>query len=227
MTIKLKILLLLMTTSLFNIGCLQGTSNPSQQTKNKMQENNNVINSTENTTVTETATFGTGCFWCTEAQFSSLKGVLKAVPGYSGGSTVNPSYEEVCTGNTGHAEVIQITFDPNIISFDELLEAFWIAHDPTQLNRQGNDIGTQYRSVIFYHNETQKNKAEDYKNRLNAENVFDNPIVTEISPYTEFYQAEDYHLNYYNQNPNKTYCVLVVRPKLEKFRKVFESKLKN
>lgn len=175
----------------------------------------------------ETATFGTGCFWCTEAQFSELKGVLKVESGYSGGITKNPTYKEVCTGLTGHAEVVHIQYDPSVISFDELLEAFWVAHDPTQLNRQGNDIGTQYRSVIFYHNEEQRQKAEDYKQRLNNENVFEQPVVTEITPFDVFYKAEDYHQGYFSRNGHEPYCAMVVRPKLEKFRKVFKTKLRD
>ncbi|RMG76236.1 MAG: peptide-methionine (S)-S-oxide reductase [Bacteroidetes bacterium] len=173
----------------------------------------------------EKATFGLGCFWCSEAIFKQLKGVKKVTPGYSGGHVKNPSYKEVCTGKTGHAEVVQIEFDPNEISYDELLEVFWKMHDPTTLNRQGNDVGTQYRSVIFYHNENQKNKAEYYKQKLDSEKIYDNPIVTEISPFTNFYPAEDYHLNYYENNPQNPYCSLVITPKIEKFKKVFSEKI--
>jgi len=174
-----------------------------------------------------TATFGTGCFWCTEAIFQQLKGVEKIVSGYSGGHVKNPSYKEVCEGTTGHAEVIQITYDPEIISFDELLKVFWEVHDPTTLNRQGNDVGPQYRSVIFYHNEEQKQKAEKYKNALNENNVFGKPVVTEISPFAVFYAAENYHQNYYNNNGSQPYCQYVIRPKLDKFKKVFQDKLKD
>lgn len=174
----------------------------------------------------EVATFGAGCFWCTEAQFQQLKGVNKVESGYSGGHIDNPTYKQVCTGNTGHAEVTNVYFDPSVISFDELLAAFWTAHDPTQLNRQGNDVGTQYRSVIFYHNDEQKRKAEEYKSKLNEEHAYDAPVVTEISPYTKFYVAEDYHQNYYNDNGSQPYCVFVVKPKLDKFKKVFADKLK-
>lgn len=176
---------------------------------------------------TDTATFGTGCFWCTEAIFQQLKGVLKVSSGYSGGHTPNPDYRSVSTGTTGHAEVIQIVFNPSEISFDELLSVFWQTHDPTTLNRQGNDVGTQYRSAIFFHNELQQQKAREYKEKLEAAKAFDNPIVTEISPFTKFYVAEDYHQNYYNNNPNQPYCYYVVKPKLEKFKKVFADKLRN
>lgn len=177
-------------------------------------------------TKTETATFGTGCFWCTEAQFQQLEGVLKVESGYSGGAVANPTYQDVCTGNTGHAEVVQITYDPAKISFETLLAAFWESHDPTTLNQQGADIGTQYRSVIFYHNEEQKKLAEIYKKKLDDEKAFNNPIVTEISPYTKFYKAENYHQDYYNLNGSAPYCSIVIKPKLEKFRKVFKDKLK-
>ncbi len=173
----------------------------------------------------QTATFGAGCFWCTEAQFQTLKGVEKVESGYMGGHVANPSYKQVCTGTTGHAEVSRITYDPAVISYDELLAAFWTAHDPTQLNRQGNDVGTQYRSVIFYYNDTQRQKAEEYKRRLNDEHAFSKPIVTEISPATTFYKAEDYHQNYYKLNGEQPYCRFVIGPKMEKFKKVFANKL--
>ncbi|MEB2295458.1 MAG: peptide-methionine (S)-S-oxide reductase MsrA [Ignavibacteriaceae bacterium] len=172
------------------------------------------------------ATFGSGCFWCTEAIFERLNGVVDVESGYSGGKVENPTYEEVCTGTTGHAEVTQITYDSSVISFDELLEVFWKTHDPTTLNKQGNDIGTQYRSVIFYHNEKQKNLAEKYKTELDKSGAWENPIVTEISPFENFYSAENYHQDYYNNNPNQGYCTFVIAPKLEKFEKVFKSKLK-
>ncbi|HAF30404.1 MAG TPA: peptide-methionine (S)-S-oxide reductase [Bacteroidales bacterium] len=174
----------------------------------------------------EVATFGTGCFWCTEAIFQQLKGVESAVSGYSGGTVKNPTYKEVCTGNTGHAEVIQITYDAQIISFKDLLEVFWQTHDPTTLNRQGADVGTQYRSVIFYHSEPQKEMALDYKKKLNEANVYDNPIVTEITEFKEFYKAEDYHQEYYNNNKSQPYCNFVITPKVDKFKKVFKDKLK-
>jgi len=172
------------------------------------------------------ATFGSGCFWCTEAVFQNLEGVEKVESGYSGGRVKNPTYKEVCSGLTGHAEVIQVSYNPQKISFDELLEVFWMTHDPTTLNRQGADVGTQYRSVIYYHTDEQKKLAESYKNKLDAEGVFDNPIVTEISPFTEFYKAEDYHQNYFNLNGDAPYCSYVIQPKVEKFKKVFKDKLK-
>ena len=176
----------------------------------------------------ETATFGTGCFWCTEAIFDQLNGVEKAVSGYSGGHTENPTYKEVTGGETGHAECIEITYDPEKISYDELLEVFWQVHDPTTLNRQGADVGTQYLSVIFYHYEEQKQKAEDYKQALVKSGAITDPIVTEIAPASTFYIAENYHQEYYELNKNTNpYCAMVVRPKLEKFRKVFKDKLKH
>jgi peptide-methionine (S)-S-oxide reductase len=175
---------------------------------------------------TDTATFGTGCFWCTEALFQELKGVLKVTSGYSGGSVKNPSYEEVCSGTTGHAECLQVIYDPKVISFDELLEVFWEAHDPTTLNRQGNDVGTQYRSVIFYHNAEQKKKAEEYKVKLDKSGAYNNPVVTEITPFSKFYAAEDYHQDYYRLHGSQPYCTFVIRPKVEKFEKVFKNKLK-
>ena len=172
------------------------------------------------------ATFGSGCFWCTEAIFQNVDGVLKVESGYSGGKVKNPTYKEVCSGLTGHAEVIQLTYDPNVVSYDELLEIFWKTHDPTTLNRQGADVGTQYRSVIFYHDDIQRQLAESYKQKLDQSGAYDNPIVTEISPFTIFYKAEDYHQNYYNLNGNAPYCAFVIQPKLEKFKKVFAEKLK-
>lgn len=197
------------------------------------QKNNNSLkaNNMSNDTIAtdphnQVATFGTGCFWCTEAVFQQLKGVSKVVSGYSGGHVANPTYEEVCTKTTGHAEVVQVFYDPAIISFDELLEVFWQTHDPTTLNRQGNDEGPQYRSVIFYHNEEQKEKAEKYKAALDKSGAWPNPIVTAVEPYKNFYAAEDYHQNYYKLNGKAPYCYFVIRPKLEKFEKVFKSKLK-
>lgn len=172
------------------------------------------------------ATFGAGCFWCVEACFMDLAGVISVTSGYTGGHTQNPTYKEVCDGTTGHAEVARIVFDDEIITFDELLELFWFVHDPTQLNRQGNDIGTQYRSVVFYHDEIQKELTEKYKKKLTDEHVWENPIVTEISPIGEFYPAEDYHMNYFALNPENPYCQSVVRPKVEKFKKVFADRLK-
>jgi peptide-methionine (S)-S-oxide reductase len=178
-------------------------------------------------TKTDTATFGTGCFWCTEAVFQQVEGVLKVTSGYSGGSVPKPTYEEVCSGSTGHAECLQIVYDPAKISFDDLLAIFWQVHDPTTLNRQGNDVGTQYRSVIFYHDAEQKAKAEKYKAELDKSGSWDKPVVTEITPYTHFYAAENYHQNYYNTHGSQPYCYFVIKPKLEKFEKVFKSKLKH
>jgi peptide-methionine (S)-S-oxide reductase len=173
------------------------------------------------------ATFASGCFWCTEAIFQNVDGVEKVVSGYMGGKVKNPTYKEVCTGQTGHAEVIQLTYDPKKVTYDELLEIFWKTHDPTTLNRQGADVGTQYRSAIFYHNDDQKQLAEKYKKKLTEANVFDQPIVTEITAASVFYKAEDYHQNYYNLNGDAPYCSMVIQPKVEKFKKVFKEKLKN
>ncbi len=165
------------------------------------------------------ATFGAGCFWCVEAVFERLDGVIDVVPGYSGGHKKNPTYREICTGTTGHAEVTQITFDPKIITFNDLLNMFWKSHDPTTKNRQGNDVGTQYRSAIFYHDNKQKSIAEDSKNMVDNSNIFLNPIVTEITKLDKFWTAEDYHNNYYNNNMNQPYCRVVIKPKLDKLFK--------
>jgi peptide methionine sulfoxide reductase msrA/msrB len=175
----------------------------------------------------ETATFGNGCFWCTEALFAQLKGVDKVTSGYSGGHTKDPTYKEVCNGETGHAEVVQVVYDPNVITFKELLEVFWSTHDPTTKNRQGADVGTQYRSAIFYHDDKQKELAEKYKAKLDKEKVFDRPIVTEITKFDKFYPAENYHQDYYELNGSAPYCNAVIRPKMEKLRKVFKDKLKD
>lgn len=174
----------------------------------------------------ETATFGTGCFWCTEAVFQQLEGVVSVTSGYSGGHVANPTYEQVCDKTTGHAECLNIVYDKNKISFDELLEIFWQSHDPTTLNRQGNDVGPQYRSAIFYHSADQKEKAEKYKDTLNKSGAWNNPIVTEIAAFSNFYPAENYHQNYYKNNGGQPYCYYVIRPKVEKFQKVFRDKLK-
>lgn len=175
---------------------------------------------------TDTITLGAGCFWCVEAVFAELKGVLSVTSGYMGGTVKNPSYKEVCTGRTGHAEVARIVFDPSVVSLDEILEVFWQTHDPTTLNRQGADVGTQYRSAIFWHSEAQRDLAESYKRKLDASGAFPAPIVTEVTKASVFYEAEDYHQDYYAQNPGQGYCQMVIRPKLEKFRKVFAEKLK-
>ena len=174
----------------------------------------------------EKATLGGGCFWCTEAVYLQLNGVEDAIPGYSGGHIKNPSYKEVCTGRTGHAEVVEITYDPEKINFSEILEVFFMTHDPTTLNRQGNDVGTQYRSAVFYHNEDQKRIAEEIIQAFEKEKVYNDPIVTEITPFEKFYVAEDYHFNYFEKNKNQPYCQFVVAPKVEKFKKIFKDKLK-
>ncbi|RAK69980.1 peptide-methionine (S)-S-oxide reductase MsrA [Hymenobacter edaphi] len=174
----------------------------------------------------ELATFGAGCFWCVEAVFQNLNGVEKVESGYTGGRIANPTYKEVCSGLTGHNEVIQLTFDPQIISFEELLEIFWKTHDPTTLNRQGNDVGTQYRSGIYYHNDEQKRLAEGYKQKLNEAHAFEQPVVTEILPAGPFYKAEAYHQNYYNLNSSQPYCQFVAKPKVDKVKALFGEKLK-
>lgn len=174
----------------------------------------------------EVATFAGGCFWCTEVVFLEIKGVEKVVSGYIGGKTKNPTYKDICTGETGHAEAIQITFNPNEVAYEDLLEVFFGTHDPTTLNRQGADVGTQYRSEIFYHSEAQKVKAENYIQLLEKEKLYDKKIVTKVSSATVFYPAEDYHQNYYNQNSSQGYCQMVIAPKLEKLRKYYKSKLK-
>jgi peptide-methionine (S)-S-oxide reductase len=175
----------------------------------------------------ETATFGAGCFWCVEATFQRLKGVKSVVSGYSGGQVENPTYAQVCAGNTGHAEVVQVTFDPTRISFDELLEVFWGTHEPTTPNRQGNDVGTQYRSAIFYHGDEQRKLAEHFKQKLDASGAFGAPIVTEILPFRAFFPAENYHQDYYELNARHPYCQFVIRPKVEQLKKVFGDKLKD
>jgi peptide-methionine (S)-S-oxide reductase len=174
----------------------------------------------------ETATFGSGCFWCTEAVFQQIKGVESVESGYSGGSVKDPTYYQVCEGTTGHAEVVQVTYDPKVVTYRELLEVFWKLHDPTTLNRQGNDAGTQYRSVIFYHTDEQKELAEHYKRKLDESGAYLRPIVTEIAPFTEFYPAEEKHQNFFRENGNYGYCRAVIVPKMEKLKEVFRDKLK-
>ncbi|MFA6978250.1 MAG: peptide-methionine (S)-S-oxide reductase MsrA [Ignavibacteriaceae bacterium] len=195
---------------------------------NKGKDNNNFKDQEimEATTKIDTATFGSGCFWCSEAIFERVKGVQKVISGYAGGATENPSYEQVCTGKTGHAEVCQILFDPSIVTFADLLKIFWKTHDPTTLNRQGADAGTQYRSVIFYHSDEQKKIAQHYKVELENSGAWENPIVTEISPLKKYFPAEAYHQNYFANNPTQGYCSFVIAPKVEKFEKVFKEKLK-
>lgn len=216
---KFKIAVTLVAAIFFASACAQN-----DQTKNKMESKPETNNTTS--TNIDTATFGAGCFWCVEAVFQRLNGVISIESGYSGGSIKNPAYREVCMGTTGHAEVCRILFDKTKVSFDELLEVFWKTHDPTTLNQQGNDIGTQYRSVVFYHNEEQKKLAEKYKEEINKSGAYPKPIVTEISPLINYYKAEDYHQNYYNQNGQEGYCRYVIQPKVEKFEKIFKNKLK-
>lgn len=175
----------------------------------------------------ETATLAGGCFWCTEAIFKRLKGVISVMPGYAGGTTKNPTYEDVCTGNTGHAEAIQIEFDPTLIPFEKLLDIFWHTHNPTTLDRQGNDIGTQYRSSIFYHDEKQKEIAEKSKAELEKEDTHKDQIVTEIVPFTNFYIAENYHKNYFDRNKEKSYCNFVIDPKIQKLLKEYSNDIKD
>lgn len=194
------------------------------------QKQSSTMNTTNLSSITnsktDTATFGAGCFWCVEAVFQQLDGVLKVTSGYSGGHVVNPTYEQVCSKTTGHVEVAQIIYDPSKITFEDLLQVFWKTHDPTTIDQQGNDIGPQYRSVVFYHNEEQKKTTEHYKDELNRSSAWASPIVTSIEPLKNFYVAEDYHQNYYNANSDQMYCRYVIQPKLEKFQKVFNDKLK-
>jgi len=186
-----------------------------------------IISSTAMAKNLEQATLGGGCFWCTEAVYLELKGVVDVKPGYSGGHVKNPTYEQVCTGSTGHAEVVEITYDADVVSFSEILQVFFMTHDPTTLNRQGNDVGPQYRSVIFYHSENQKEVAEKVIKLFEEEKVYDKPIVTKVEPFSAFYVAEDYHQNYYNRNKSQGYCEYIITPKLDKFRKIFKDQLKD
>jgi len=219
-----KLIVFLLLASV-NVSCRQKETEQKKLSGEKVTISESTTNTINRSM--DTATFGAGCFWCVEAQFQILDGVNSVSSGFSGGTVKNPAYREVCNGTTGHAEVCQIAYDPTKISYDELLAAFWQSHDPTQLNRQGNDIGTQYRSVIYYHNEEQKGLAEKYKKELNTSGAFEKPIVTEISAIGPFYKAEDYHQNYFNQNGSESYCQFVIQPKVEKFKKVFKNKLKN
>lgn len=181
---------------------------------------------TKSTSNLETITLGGGCYWCVEAVYENLEGVKSVLSGFSGGKVANPTYEEVCTGTTGHAEVVQITYDKNVTDLNEIFKVFFTVHDPTTLNRQGADVGTQYRSVIFYKNAEQKNAAESIITELNKSKVYNSPIVTKVEPFKAFYKAEDYHQNYYANNKNQPYCKMVIQPKIEKFEKVFKDKLK-
>jgi peptide-methionine (S)-S-oxide reductase len=205
------------------LACAQNKTDISQSKSFQDMKNATAVSSTAKI---DTATFAAGCFWCVEAQFQQLKGVDTVISGFTGGQVPNPSYEEVCTGTTGHAEACNIVYDPSVISYDELLAAFFSAHDPTQLDRQGNDVGTQYRSAIFYRNAQQAEKANYYIKRLNEEKAYPKAIVTKVEPLTIFYKAEGYHQDYYNNNGSQPYCQLVIRPEVEKFKKVFKDKLK-
>jgi peptide-methionine (S)-S-oxide reductase len=223
--------LLMMVISALS-SCAQISSSTTQSSNNNNTTMSNTSaatnkNETIMSTANDTATFANGCFWCTEAIFEQLEGVISATSGYTGGKTESPTYKQVCSGETGHAECLQIVYDPKKISFDELLEVFWQTHDPTTLNRQGADAGTQYRSGIFYHNEEQKQKAETYKAALDKSGAFDKPIVTEITPFSKFYPAENYHQEYFENNgTSNPYCQIVIKPKVDKFKKVFKDKLK-
>ena len=213
---------LLFILALFSLSSSCTSQKSSGQAEEKTPAKDQIVEQSMNT---EIATFGAGCFWCVEAVFQELKGVLKVESGYMGGAIPNPTYREVCTGTTGHAEVTRITFDPTVISYEELLEVLWTTHDPTTLNRQGADAGTQYRSAIFYHSEDQKSKAEKSKKDV-ATTIWDSPIVTEIVPADTFYPAEEYHQDYYALNPNAGYCRAVISPKVAKVRATFTDKLK-
>ena len=224
-------LLLVITNSLLGLVALSSCNNNSNPNKTMSNLSSAAVpvpnTENENGLKTDTATLGTGCFWCTEAVFQELEGVLKVTSGYSGGHVANPTYQQVCDKTTGHAEVVQVVYDPSKISFDELLEVFWQTHDPTTLNKQGNDVGPQYRSVIFYHNEEQRKKSEKYKSALDKSGAFNKPIVTAVEPFKNFYSAEKYHQDYYANNGSAPYCYYVIRPKLEKFEKVFKNKLRH
>ncbi len=221
-----KIAVTFITAVFFAGACGQNKNNSGSYSMNT-ETNQKTVVTNSNISNMDTATLGAGCFWCVEAVFQRLEGVISIKSGYSGGSVKNPSYKEVCSGTTGHAEVCQIVYDKAKISFDELLEVFWKTHDPTTLNSQGNDFGTQYRSAIFYHNEEQKQIAEKYKKEINTSGAYPSPIVTEITKYTNYYPAEDYHQNYFNQNGSQGYCKYVIQPKVEKFESIFKNKLKH
>lgn len=206
------------------LGIVFGSCAQTKQEPATTKSPNETIKTMQNSNLS-TATFGGGCFWCTEAIFQQLKGVESVASGYSGGQVKNPSYREVCNGTTGHAEAIQVSFDPSVISYEQLLQVFFTTHDPTTLNRQGADVGTQYRSVIFYHDDNQKETAEKVKKEF-APTIWDGSIVTEVTPYSEFYKAEEYHQNYFNENSEQGYCRIVINPKVQKFRKQYADWLK-
>ncbi len=217
---QLGVWIIALIFALLNFGACQTPNEP------KKQENTNTQMNITNEQHLDSAIFASGCFWCVEAIFQRLDGVEKVISGYAGGETINPTYKEVCEGNTGHAEVCKIYFDPTKISFETLLSVFWQTHNPTTLNRQGEDVGTQYRSAIFYLNEKQQELATKYKKELSESGAFKDPIVTEITAYSNFYAAEDYHQTYYNNNSEQGYCRMVIAPKIEKFEKVFGDKLR-
>lgn len=219
-----SLVLVPVTFLLLSVGCI---GKPKKSETDKPAENKNETTmEIKDSTIRDTATFGAGCFWCVEAIFQEVIGVHSVKSGYAGGTKVDPTYEEITSGTTGHVEVTQLIYDPTVTSFKELLEVFWEIHDPTSRDKQGNDVGPQYRSAVFYHTQKQKEEAEFYKNKLNEEKAFAKPVITEIAPMTKFYRAEDYHQDYYKNNSDQTYCVYIIRPKLDKFRKAFKSKLK-
>jgi len=221
MSFSFKLIAVIIFTAIFFEGCAQNSSDKESSANKQILKTDKNMESQ-----LDTITLGAGCFWCVEAVFQNLKGVEKVTSGYSGGFIKNPAYKEVCMGTTGHAEVCQIIYNSSVITLPEILEVFWGTHDPTTLNRQGNDVGTQYRSAIFYHNDEQKEIAEHYKVELNKNKAFDNPIVTEITAYTNFYPAENYHQDYFNLNGEEPYCRFVIQPKVDKLKKLFKDKIK-
>lgn len=223
---QLKIAVTLVAAFFFISACGQNKITEKKSTMNTEPTNKNQSFETSENNI-DTATFGAGCFWCVEAVFQRMDGVIKVKSGYTGGAIKNPTYKEVCSGLTGHAEVCEILYDKTKVSFDELLEVFWKTHDPTTPNQQGNDHGTQYRSAVFYHNDEQKQLAEKYKKELNASNAYPKPVVTEITPATTFYEAENYHQDYFNANGSQPYCKFVIQPKVDKFEKIFKDKVKH
>ena len=206
---------------LLMVGCNQAQDHATQKSNKQTKKEDKPMNVNY-----EVATLGGGCYWCMEAVFQRLDGVIKVESGFSGGQVKNPTYREVCTGTTGHAEVIHITFDPSKVPFSEILKVFFTMHDPTTLNQQGNDVGTQYRSAVFYHNDAQKKTAEEIIAELNKTHAYPSPVVTEVTKFDAFYKAEDYHQDYYNNNKSQPYCAYVIQPKVEKFEKVFKDRLK-
>jgi len=218
--------ILILTASLAGAGLLAAVSFDGSEAPQRSDAEEKAVNPSDAKDL-KTATFGGGCFWCVEAVYQELQGVERVVSGYAGGHVENPTYEQICTGRTGHAEVVQITYDPAVVTYPELLEVFWKTHDPTTPNRQGNDVGPQYRSIVLAHDEEQYAQAQEYKEKLSASGAFDKPIVTEVERLERFYPAEEYHQNYFRNNPNQAYCQFVIVPKMEKFRDVFRDKLKD